>query len=152
MPVQISCKSNTDPVKTKKVMLRTMSNMVFFGTQGRVTPKSIVRPGSNSNSSEMLWLSWLSASSKMIRSKVEAVSSGQHFLHDKSMGKFFVAQGRVTPKWINRSVPKSNSCEIVSLSLLPASLMKIWSKINSLSFGQHFPYYMSMGAFGSRGN
>ena len=38
-PVPIICKSRKDPIKTKKVMLQTRSNMVFFGTQGQVTPK-----------------------------------------------------------------------------------------------------------------
>ena len=30
MAVQVICKSNKDPIKTKKAMLQTRSNMVFF--------------------------------------------------------------------------------------------------------------------------
>ena len=33
----------------------------------------------------------------MIRSKLKALFFGQHFPHYKFMGKFFIAQGRVTP-------------------------------------------------------
>ena len=58
---------------------------------------------------------------------------------------FFIAQGRVTPKWIFRSGLKLNSSDMLWLSLLPASLTKIQSKIKSLSSGQHFPHYKSMG-------
>ena len=32
-------KSHADPFKTKHSVLRAMSNMAFFGTQGQVTPK-----------------------------------------------------------------------------------------------------------------
>ena len=39
---------------------------------------------------------------KMIRSKVKVLSSG-HFLHEKPMGKFFITQGRVTPRKLVRS-------------------------------------------------
>ena len=43
------------------------------------------------------------------------------------MGKFFVAQGRVTPKQTDQSDPKSNSSENLYLSLLPPSVRKIQS-------------------------
>ena len=120
---------------------------MFFGTQGQVTPKRRVWSGRNSNSPQIVWLSWLPASLKMIWSNVKVLSSGQNFLHNKSMEKIFIAQGQVTPKWISRSGPKSNSCEILWLSLLPASLTKIRSKMKSLSPpGQHFPHYKSIGA------
>ena len=56
--------SHKDPIKSKKAMLCTRSNMSFFGTQ--VTAKTIVRSGWNSNLSAILWQSWLPASSKMI--------------------------------------------------------------------------------------
>ena len=41
------------------------------------------------------------------------------------MGKIFDALGQVTQKQIVRSDPKSNSFEILCLSLLPISLKKI---------------------------
>ena len=59
-PLQIIYNSHKDLTKT---ILRTRSNMVFFGTQGQVTPKWIVQSDSSDqhlNSSKILWLSWLS--------------------------------------------------------------------------------------------
>ena len=50
----------------------------------------------------------LPASVFTIRSKMRALLCPQHFLHYKSMGKIFGAQGQVTPKQIVRSGPKSN--------------------------------------------
>ena len=94
----------------------------------------------------------LPASLTKIRSKVKSLSSGQHVLHYKSMGKCFVAQGRVTPNGIVRSRPNSNCAEILGLSWLSTSLMKIWSKMKTLLIGQHFPHYKPMGAFGCHGN
>ena len=112
----------------------------------------MVRPGQNLISSKILWVSWLSVSLNMIRSKVKVLSSGQLFLHYKSMGIFFVAQRKVTLKRIVLSGLKFNSSKILWLSSLSASLMKIESRMKSLSSGQHFPYYTSMGAFGCCGN
>ena len=102
--------------------------MVFFGTQERATPKSIVQCGRKSNLSEILWLSWLPASLKTVHSKVKALSSGQHFLHYKSMGKVFVAQGYEGngPIWPN--------LERI-IDFMTASLMNIRSKMKSLSSG-----------------
>ena len=48
-------------------------------------------------------------------------------------------QGHVTPKWLIRSSRNSNSSEILWLSWLPASLTKIWSKMNELAWRHHFP-------------
>ena len=45
------------------------------------------------------------------RSKVMSLSSGHHCFHYKSMGKFFIAQGQVTPKKIVQSGPKLNLSE-----------------------------------------
>ena len=42
---------------------------------------------------------------------------------------------------------KSNFSEILCLSSLSASLMKIRSKMKSLSSRQHFPHYMSVGGY-----
>ena len=87
-----------------------------------------------------------------IQSKVKSLSFGQQFLHYKSSGKTFVTQGRVTPNQIVWSRPNSNFAKILCLSWLSTSLMKIRSKIKTLSIRQHFLHYKSMGAFSSRGN
>ena len=49
---------------------------------------------------------------------------------------FFGSQGQITPKWKVWSGRNLNSSENLWLSWLPASLMKIWSKLNALSIGQ----------------
>ena len=69
-------------------------------TPGHVTTKRIVRSGPKLISSAILQvcLSSKPPSLKKIRSKMKALSCPQHFLHYKSMGKNFNAQGQVTPK------------------------------------------------------
>ena len=81
---------------------RTRSNMGFFSNRGQVTPTWIVWCGWKSNTSEILWLSWLPARLTKIGSKVKSLPSGQHCLHYKSMGKVFITQEQVTPKNIIR--------------------------------------------------
>ena len=61
MAVSVTCKSDEYPIKIEGIIDRTMSNMSFFATQGQVTLKCIVRSDRNSNSSKILWLSWLPA-------------------------------------------------------------------------------------------
>ena len=62
MPVQVICKFHTVSIKTKQAILQTRSNTPFFITQGQVIPKKIAQSRWNSNSSKILWLSWLPAS------------------------------------------------------------------------------------------
>ena len=66
----------------------------MFVTQGQVTPKWVVRVGPKSNSTELLCLSWLPATLKMIRSKMNELAWRLHF--PKSMGNFLDAQGQLT--------------------------------------------------------
>ena len=58
---------------------------IFPDAQGQLTPKSLVRSGRISNSSEMLWMSSLPASMKKIRSKMKALECSQHFPHYNPM-------------------------------------------------------------------
>ena len=59
---------------------------IFPDAQGQLTPQSLVRSGRISNSSEMLWMSSLSASMKKIRSKMKVLEWSQAFPHYNSMG------------------------------------------------------------------
>ena len=59
---------------------------IFPDAQGQLTPQSLVRSGRISNSSEMLWMSLLPASMKMIRLKMKALEWTQHFPHYNPMG------------------------------------------------------------------
>ena len=105
-------------------MLRTRSSVVFFGTQEQVTPKWIVRSGRNSISSESFGCSdylkvWRWFDQNRMRCPPDKI-----FFHCKSMVKTFVAQKRVTPKWMVRSGPKSNTFKILWLS----SYRQVWRR------------------------
>ena len=56
----------------------------------------------------------------------------QDFPHYKSMGIFSDAQGQLTPQSLVQSGQNSNSSEILWLSLLPASMKTIQSKMKGL--------------------
>ena len=122
MSVLVICKFEEDPLKSEGIIV---SSSFFSGAHGQVTPKSMDGCGRNSNSSEILCLSWLPASLMTIRSKMRALLCPQNFLHYKSMAKIFGAQGQVTPTRVVQSGSKSNWCEILCLSSLSASLKKI---------------------------
>ena len=68
------------------------------------------------------------------------------------MGIFQNAQGQLIPQSLVESGPNSNLSEILWLSLLPASMKKIRSKIKVLEWTQHFPHYNPMGAIRCHGN
>ena len=51
---------------------------IFPDAQGQLTPQSEVKPGRNSNSSEMLWLSLLPARMKKIQSKTRIVRGSDY--------------------------------------------------------------------------
>ena len=119
----------------------------YFIAQGQVTLKKMIQPGPNSNWSEMFWLSWIPASLKKLRSKMKKLGPGQHFLHCKSMGKYFIAQGQVTLKKMIQPGPNSNWSEMFWLSWIPASLKKLRSKMKKLGPGQHFLHCKSMGKY-----
>ena len=55
-----------------------ISTCVFPDAQGQLTPQSVVRSSQISNSYETLWLSWLPAKMKRIRSK-KALECSKHY-------------------------------------------------------------------------
>ena len=55
------------------------------------------------------------------------------------------AQGQLTPQSEVEPGRNSNSSEMLWLSLLPARMKKIQSKMKLLEWPQHFPHYNSMG-------
>ena len=66
---------------------------------------------------------------KKIHLKLKALEWSQHFPHYKSMGIFPDAQGQVTHKSLVGSCQISNPSEILWVSLLPARMKKIQSKM-----------------------
>ena len=92
-------------------------------------------------------MSFLSARMKKIHSKLKALERSQHFPHYKSMGIIPNAQGYVTYKSLVGSYRISNPSEILLVSMLPAKMKKIQSKVKALEWEQHFSHYKFMGIF-----
>ena len=135
----------------------------------------MVRPGWNSNSSKILCMSSLPVSlkrigsiatekkwwrrffrrsrkRKRIRSKTAEKMWWRSFPHYKSMGIFSDAQGQLTLLSVVGSGRISNSCKLLCMSLLPASIKRIWSKTVEKTWWRPFPHYNPMGAIRCHGN
>ena len=125
MAILLTSKYEEDPIKIEGARVATTQNIDFSNTQGQVTLQSEFRSGRNSNSSEILWLSFLPARMKKIPSEMKALVCSQHLSHCKSMGIFSDAQGQLTPQSMIESCRISNSSEISWLSLLHKRIKKI---------------------------
>ena len=75
---------------------------------------------------------------KKIQPKLTALEWSQYFSHYKSMGIFPDAQGQLTPQSKVRSGRIPNPSELLSLSLLPARIKKIQSKMKALEWSQDY--------------
>ena len=75
---------------------------------------------------------------KKIQLKIKALECSQDFSHYKSMGIFPDAQGQLTPLSLVQSGQISNLFETLWLSLLPAKMKKIRSKMKALECSQHY--------------
>ena len=84
--------------------------------------------------------------------KYVAVELPQHFSHYNSMVIVRDAQGQLTSQSLIGSSRNSKSVEMTWLSLLPASMKKIQSKIKALEWPQEFPHYIPMWATFCHGN
>ena len=71
-------KNKEDPNKNEGARVAATQNINFSHSQWQITLQSRVLSGSNSNLSEMLWLSLLLISMKKIRSKLKALEWPQH--------------------------------------------------------------------------
>ena len=120
--------------------------IIFSDAQGQITLKSVVVSRKNLYSSKLSCMCSLPARMKMIESKMKELEWSQLFSHYKSMGIFPDAQGQLTLQSLVRSGRISNSSEMLWISLLPASMEKIRSKIMALECSQHLPHYNPMGA------
>ena len=77
MNVLVTSRNKEDPIKNEGARVATTLNIDFSHSQGQIT-RVKVESGSNSNSSEMLWLSLLLPSMKKIRSKLKVLEWPQH--------------------------------------------------------------------------
>ena len=103
MSLLVACKNEEDPIKNEGARVVTTLFINFSDAQGQLTPKSVKESCRNSNSSELLWLVFLSARMKKIHPKMKVLEWSQHFSHYKSLGIFPDAQGQVTHKSLVRS-------------------------------------------------
>ena len=152
MVVLHTCKNKENLIKNEGARVFTTIYMDFSDAKGQITLESVVVSGQNLNSSKLLCMSSLPARMRMIESKMKELECSQDFSHYKSMGIFPDAQGQLTPQSLVESGPNSNLFEILWLSLLPASMKKIRSKMKALACSQHFPHYIPMGAIGCHGH
>ena len=152
MAVLLICKNKEDPIKNIGARVFTTLYIDFSDAQGQITLESVLVSSPYWNSSKLSCMSLLPARMGMIESKINELECSQDFSHYKSMGIFPDAQGQLTPQSLVESGPNSNLSEILWLSLLPASMKKIRSKMKELACSQHFPHYNPMGAIRCHGH
>ena len=110
--------------------------------QGQLTVQCMVRSGSILNSFQTLWLSLLPARMKKIRSKMKALECSL-----TSCINFSDAQGQITPESMVVSGQNLNSSKLSCMTLLPARMKMIQSKMMELEWSQHFSHYKPLGFF-----
>ena len=152
MVVLLTCKNKGNPIKNEGARVFRTLHIDFSDAQGQITLKSVVVSSQNWNSSKLYCMSSLPTRMKTIHTKMKELECSQDFSHYKSMGIFPDAQGQLTPLSLVESGPNSNLSEILWLSLLPASMKKIRSKMKALACSQHFPHYNPMGAIRCHGH
>ena len=138
MSVLVACKNEEDPIKNDGARVVTTLFIDFSQAQGQLTPKSVMESCQNSNPSKLLWLTLLPARMKKIHWKMKALEWSQRFFHYKSTGIFPNAQGQLTQKSFDGYCPISNPSQILWVSLLPARMKKIQSKMMALEWSQHY--------------
>ena len=79
---------------------------------------------------------------KKIRSKIEALEYSQHYAYI-----FSDAQGQITLELVVVFGRNLNSSKLSCMSLLPARMRMIESKMKELECSQDFSHYKSMGIF-----
>ena len=138
MDVLVTCKYEKYPIKNEGARVDTTLYSNFSDAQGQITLVLVSASGRNFNSSKLLCMSLLPARMRMIESKMKELECSQDFSHYKSMGIFPDAQGQLTPQFLVRSCRISNSSEMLWMSLLPASMKNIRSKMKALEWTQHY--------------
>ena len=133
-------------ITQKRWRYHIMSTENLICPQGPVTLKWLIQSSRNSNSSEILRLSWLPASLTKIRSKMNELAWRHHFpiislweIFRRSSSANSIVSG---PIW-----PKVKLLQDLCMSSLPASIKRIRSKTIKKRWRHRFPYYKSMGAF-----
>ena len=138
MDVLFTCKYEEDPIKNEGARVFTTLYSNFSDAQGQITLELVVVSGRNLNSFKLSCMSLLPARIRMIESKMKELECSQDFSHYKSMGIVPDAKGQLTPQSLVRSGRISNLFEMLWMSSLPVSMMKIRSKIEALECSQYY--------------
>ena len=138
MVVLLTCKNEEDLIKNRGARVLTTLYINFSDVQGQIILVLVVVSGRNLNSAKVVCMSSLPARMRLIKSKMKELECSQDFSHYKSMGIFQDAQGQLTPQSLVRSGRISNLSEMLWMSLLPANMKKIGSKIEALECSQHY--------------
>ena len=101
----------------------------------------MVKSDQISNSSKTLWLSPLPAK------KEDPIKYEGARVFTTLYSNFSDAQGQITLELVVVSGRNLNSCKLLCMSLLPARMMMIESKLKVLECSQDFSHYKSMGIF-----
>ena len=148
MNVLVTCKYEDDTIKNRGARVFTTLYVNFSDAQGQITLKSVVVSGRNLNSSKLSCMSLLPARIRMIKSKMKELECSQDFSNYKSMGIFpdaqgqLTAQGQITIKSVVVSGRNLNSSKLSCMSLLPARMRMIESKMKELECSQDFSHYV----------
>ena len=133
------------PARMKKIQSKMKSDRVvttlindLSHAHGQLTPKSVMESCQISNSSKLSRLTLLPARTKKVHRKMKVLEWLQHFSHYKSIEIAPNAQGQLTHKSFVGYCPISNPSEILWVSLLPARMKKIQSKMKALEWSQHY--------------
>ena len=134
----VTCKFEDDSIKSDVAILRTAFSprKNFHRSRSSYSEVSIVRSRPKSNTSKISRPSSFPASLTEPRSNMKSLSSWQHFPNYVYGSYRQGIKGQVTPKSIVQSDRNSNSSEILCLSRLSASLIKIQLKLRRLSHRQ----------------
>ena len=81
---------------------------------------------------------------RKIHSKMKVLEWPQQISHCKSMQIVYDAQGKLTTQCKVGSTLKLNSSKLLWLSLLPARMKKIQSKMKELEWSQHYSLIFKM--------
>ena len=139
MGVLVACK-NEKKIQSKMKGDRVVTTLFidFSHAQGKLNQKSVMESCRNSNQSKLSWLTLLPARLQKIHWKMKVLEWSQRFSHYKPMEIFPNAQGQLTHKSFIGYCPISNPSKILWVSLLPARMKSIKSKMTELEWSQHY--------------
>ena len=111
---------------------------IFTDAQGQLSPQSLVRSGRISNSSDVL---------VTCKYEKDPIKNEGARVDTTLYSNFSDAQGQITLVLVSVSGRNLNSSKLSCMTLLPARMRMIDSKMKELERSQDFSHYKSMGIF-----